>query len=48
MVKKTGSFNDVLIFVGATAVMAIVSYLPLVGEIKRVELKPLPLAASAG
>jgi ACS family glucarate transporter-like MFS transporter len=43
MVKKTGSFNDVLIFVGATAVMAIVSYLPLVGEIKRIELKPQPL-----
>jgi MFS transporter, ACS family, glucarate transporter len=48
MVKKTGSFNDVLIFVGATAVMAIVSYLPLVGEIKRVELNPSPLPASAG
>jgi MFS transporter, ACS family, glucarate transporter len=48
IVKKTGSFNDVLIFVGATAVMAIVSYLPLVGEIKRVELKPSPLPASAG
>jgi MFS transporter, ACS family, glucarate transporter len=48
MVKKTGSFNDVLIFVGATAIMAIVSYLPLVGEIKRIELRPQPVPENVG
>jgi ACS family glucarate transporter-like MFS transporter len=40
LVKKTGSFDDVLIFVGATALCAVVSYGPLVGEIKRLELQP--------
>jgi len=39
LVKRTGSFNDALIFVAATALMAIVAYLPIVGEIKRAELK---------
>jgi ACS family glucarate transporter-like MFS transporter len=48
MVKKTGSFNDVLIFVGGTAIMAIVSYLPLVGEIKRIELRPQPVLENVG
>jgi ACS family glucarate transporter-like MFS transporter len=38
-VKRTGSFNDALIFVAATALMAIVAYLPIVGEIKRADLK---------
>jgi len=37
IVEKTGSFNDVLIFVGATAVCAIVAYGPLVGEIRRLD-----------
>ena len=41
MVKKTGSFDDVLIFVGATALCAIVSYGPIAGEIKRLDV---PLA----
>ena len=40
LVKKTGSFDDVLIFVGMTALCAIVSYGPIVGEIKRLDLKP--------
>jgi ACS family glucarate transporter-like MFS transporter len=40
LVKKTGSFNDALIFVGVTALMAIVSYVFIVGEIKRLELSP--------
>jgi|UPI00055221EA ACS family glucarate transporter-like MFS transporter len=44
IVKRTGSFHDALIFVVATALMAIVAYLPIVGEIKRVDLK-LPEAA---
>jgi ACS family glucarate transporter-like MFS transporter len=38
LVKKTGSFNDALIFVGATALLAIFSYVVIVGEIKRVEI----------
>ena len=38
LVKKTGSFDDVLIFVGATALCAIVSYGPIVGEIKRLDI----------
>jgi ACS family glucarate transporter-like MFS transporter len=48
LVKKTGSFNDVLIFVGATALLAIVSYVPIVGEIKRIDLKPPLLQANPG
>jgi MFS transporter, ACS family, glucarate transporter len=39
IVSHTGSFNDALIFVGVMALMAIVSYLPIVGEIKRIEIK---------
>lgn len=39
IVEKTGSFNDALIFVGATALLAIFSYLVIVGEIKRVEIR---------
>jgi ACS family glucarate transporter-like MFS transporter len=41
LVKKTGSFNDALIFVGATALLAIFSYVVIVGEIKRLELQPV-------
>ncbi|MGA7316842.1 MAG: MFS transporter [Silvibacterium sp.] len=40
IVKRTGSFQDALIFVGATALLAIVAYLPIAGEIKRVEMNP--------
>ena len=39
IVKRTGSFNDALIFVGLTAFMAIVSYLPIVGTIQRVDFE---------
>ncbi len=38
LVAKTGSFNDALVFVGLTALLAIFSYLVIVGEIKRLEL----------
>jgi len=41
IVKKTGSFNDALIYVATAALLAIFSYLVIVGEIKRLEL-PLP------
>jgi ACS family glucarate transporter-like MFS transporter len=40
LVKKTGSFNDALIFVGVTALLAIFSYVVIVGEIKRLEFHP--------
>jgi len=39
IIATTGSFNGALVFVGANALVAICSYLFLVGEIKRVELK---------
>lgn len=39
IIGTTGSFNGALVFVGANALVAIFSYLFLVGEIKRVELK---------
>jgi len=44
LVKRTGSFNDALIFVGAAALLAIFSYVVIVGEIKRLELHPAPAA----
>ena len=39
LVAKTGSFNDALVFVGLTALVAIFSYVFIVGDIKRLELK---------
>jgi ACS family glucarate transporter-like MFS transporter len=42
LVKRTGSFNDALIFVSLAALLAIFSYVVVVGEIKRLELQPLP------
>jgi ACS family glucarate transporter-like MFS transporter len=38
IVKRTGSFNLALVFVAATALLAIVAYLPIVGEIKRIDI----------
>ena len=40
LVARTGSFNSALVFVGLTALVAIFSYLVIVGEIKRLELNP--------
>jgi ACS family glucarate transporter-like MFS transporter len=40
IVQKTGSFNGALVFVAVTALMAIFSYVVIVGEIKRVNLNP--------
>ena len=37
IVKHTGSFQYALIFIAATALLAIVAYVPIVGEIKRLE-----------
>ncbi len=39
IIQTTGSFNWALVFVGANALVAAVSYLAVVGEIKRMELK---------
>ena len=38
IVQKTGSFSGALVFVGIAALMAIFSYVVIVGEIKRLEL----------
>lgn len=45
LVQKTGSFDYVLIFVGLTALCAIISYGPIVGEIKRLDLAAPSTAA---
>jgi ACS family glucarate transporter-like MFS transporter len=42
IVKYTGSFHWALVFVTAAALLAIVAYVPIVGEIKRVELAAIP------
>jgi MFS transporter, ACS family, glucarate transporter len=39
IIQTTGSFNGALVFIGANAFVAILSYLVIVGEIKRLELK---------
>lgn len=41
ILKATGSFNWALVYVSAHAALAVVSYLIVVGEIKRVELRPV-------
>ncbi|EGO63097.1 MFS transporter [Acetonema longum] len=41
ILQATGSFNGALVYVGAHAFIAMASYLFIVGEIKRVELKPI-------
>lgn len=47
LVKKTGSFRDALIFVSATALLAIFSYLVIVKEIERIEIR-VPNRTGAG
>ncbi|HEY1767166.1 MAG TPA: MFS transporter [Terracidiphilus sp.] len=47
IVEKTHSYNGALIFVGLIAFCAIVSYGPIVGEIKRIELSPAQNPAPA-
>jgi ACS family glucarate transporter-like MFS transporter len=39
IIQTTGSFNGALVFVGANAAVAVLSYLIIVGEIKRMVLK---------
>jgi ACS family glucarate transporter-like MFS transporter/ACS family D-galactonate transporter-like MFS transporter len=40
LVARTGSFNGALVFVGANALLTVFSYLVIVKDIKRVELRP--------
>jgi D-galactonate transporter len=40
LVAKTGSFNGALVFVGLNALLTVFSYLVIVKDIKRVELRP--------
>jgi ACS family glucarate transporter-like MFS transporter len=42
IIQTTGSFDWALIFIGANAFIAVVSYLVIVGEIKRLQLTALP------
>jgi ACS family glucarate transporter-like MFS transporter len=46
IVEKTHSYNGALVFVAAIAFCAIVSYGPIVGEIRRIELTPTDAATS--
>lgn len=39
IVKRTGSFHDVLIYIAATALLAILSYVPLAGTIRRLDIR---------
>jgi len=46
--QKTGSFEMALVYVGFMALTAIISYLLIVGEIRRVEFTPEQLQGRAG
>jgi ACS family glucarate transporter-like MFS transporter/ACS family D-galactonate transporter-like MFS transporter len=39
LVARTGSFNGALVFVGANALLTVISYLVIVKDIRRVELR---------
>jgi ACS family glucarate transporter-like MFS transporter len=39
LVQASGSFNGALVFVGCNALIAMIAYLVIVGEIRRVELR---------
>ena len=47
IVEKTHAFNYALIYVSLIAFCAIISYGPVVGEIKRIELQQVPAAAES-
>jgi len=44
IIQMTGSFDDALIFIGANSFVAILSYLVVVGEIRRLELRKISVA----
>jgi MFS transporter, ACS family, glucarate transporter len=39
IIQRTGSFDGALVFVGANAIVALLAYLVIVGEIRRLELR---------
>ncbi|RZK84001.1 MAG: MFS transporter, partial [Methylobacterium sp.] len=41
IIQGTGSFDGALLFIAANALVAIVSYLVVVGEIRRFHLRPV-------
>ena len=47
IISSTGSFKWALVFVGANALVAVFSYLVIVGPIKRVVLKEPPTTGGA-
>ena len=50
ILQSTGSFEGALVYVGAHALLAVVSFLVIVGDIRRIELPPVggvPVAAPA-
>ena len=47
IVEHTGSFHGALVFVAATELLAIIAYLPLVGEIKRIEMPRAAVSESS-
>jgi ACS family glucarate transporter-like MFS transporter len=46
IIQGTGSFNGALIFIAANSLVAVLSYLVIVGEIRRIELSKPPATAS--
>jgi MFS transporter, ACS family, glucarate transporter len=46
LVKRTGSFHDVLIYVGVVSLFAILSYVPLAGTIRRLDVRDFAEAAA--
>ena len=47
LVKRTGSFHDVLLYVGFTSLLAILSYVPLAGTIRRLDIRDFTQARVA-
>jgi ACS family glucarate transporter-like MFS transporter len=45
ILQRTGSFDHALVYVGAHALLAVVSFLVIVGDIRRIELPPAPTTA---
>ena len=46
ILAATGGFNGALVFVALHPLLAVFSYLVIVGEIRRVELRPEPATAA--
>lgn len=45
LIKRTGSFHEVLLFVGAAALLAILSYVPFAGPIRRISAEEFTAAS---